>query len=110
MKAEGTIITSGLTAEQLLAYIELAVEKGIERHEAAKNAGPMRRPDDLVPAKEAAEVMGFKTTKSLKQYHYNGLTPRRRPVNAGGGKTTAGRALFYQWSEVEKLKKLFGKK
>lgn len=81
-------------AQQLTSTVEVVVQKAVreelDRREQA-SASPL--PPELT-AKEAAAMCRYKSTKPLRAWHYNGLTP-----------ITRGRALFYATEEVVKLKK-----
>lgn len=77
-------------ADMVAVMTAKAVREELDRREHA-SASPL--PPEL-SAKEAAAMCRYKSTKPLRAWHYNGLTP-----------ITRGRALFYATEEVLKLKK-----
>lgn len=89
---QGTVI---LSAQQLYEIVQTATETGARKAlEEMNSIRPGKQLPELVPAKEAAIYLGYKSKATLRQYHHNELKPVRR-----------GRSLFYDRDELIKLKK-----
>lgn len=90
-----------LEAEQLRQMLDTSVEQTMRRllDEREKQQASATDPNEEVSANEAARILGYKTTSSLRQWHGNGLTviiKRRRN--------------FYRRGEVVKLNDKLSKK
>lgn len=96
MVASPTIILQGIDVAQLFDLMKLAAREVLAEGQqaAAMTSEAAALPDEL-PAKQAAQLCGYATGKSLVQWHFKGLTPLR--VN--------GKRIFYKKAEVVALKK-----
>lgn len=93
------ITATGMTADQFFEMMKTAVRQVLA--EAGHEPEPSQDLPDLISAAEAAEILRYRSTRTLKKFHTDG---RLKPIRRGR------KALFYKREQVEKLKTaLFGK-
>jgi hypothetical protein len=93
MAPRGKFILEGMSIEELLGHFEKIIDLKVK--EIISKNNPLHGLPNQVPAKDAARVLGYKTTASLKQYHGIDLTPIREKKH--------GRFVFYDKAELTKL-------